>query len=257
MDLSNATATKKKPHFLPFEASPIYAGHSDSEVLWKYCESQWNEGILIDLPITSYQGLDVVETGLFHRLRQLTILAASDPSMASGPNQHAYANAVLLLERQISVAVQERMEFKNKFGAITFNQPTCLVYIPALIICYLILRSTPVRSSIYEPLVTRMEIHIHHLTSKQLFERFSPEFWFWALLFVGAASMGRPQQLYFQRIIKHICHLLDIQSWEKAKVILRGFVWADSICEGPCKAFWETLDGIEGRRIEEELDIMG
>lgn len=256
MDLSNATATREKPHFLPFEAPALYSKYCDSEALWKYCDSQWNEKILVDLPVKSYQGLDVVENRLFHRLRQLTILAASNPTMTSGPNQQTYANSVLLLERQIGVAVQERLAFKKRFGAVTFSPPTCLFYIPALIFCYMILRPMPVRSSIYEPLVVRMKNHIEHLAPRQLFDRFPPEFWFWALMFVGAASMGRPQQAYFQCLITQLCNLLEIRSWENAKVIMTEFAWADSICEKLCKAFWDTLEDVEGDRIEEGIDIM-
>jgi len=256
VDLSNATATKEKPRFLPFESPPVYTGYSDSEALWKYCDSQWNEEFLDDLPEKSYQGLDVVENRLFHRLRQLTILAASNPTMISGPNQQTYANSVLLLERQIGIAVQERLAFKKRFGAVIFSPQTCLFYIPSLIVCYMILRPTPVRSSIYELLVLRMKNNIGNLTPRQLFDRFPPKFSFWALLFVGAASMGRPQQGYFQRIIAQLCNLLDIHSWENAKAIMKEFAWADSICERPCKAFWDTLEGMEGNRIEEEVDIL-
>jgi hypothetical protein len=255
VDLSNATATKEKPHFLPFEAPPVYSKYSDSETLWKYCDSQWRGELLADLPVKSYQGLDTVETRLLHRLRQLTILAASTQFMTSGPNQQAYANSVLLLERQIGIAVQERVAFRKRFGTVTFSPSTCLFYIPALIICYMILRPTPVRSSIYEPLVMRMKIYIDHLTPRQLFNRFPPEFWFWALLFVGAASMGRLQQAYFQRLVVQLCNLLDIHSWDKAKETLKDFAWADSMCERPCKTFWDTLEGIEGNRIGEEVDM--
>jgi hypothetical protein len=256
VDLSNATATKEKPHFLPFEALPVYSQYSNSEALWKYCDSQWNEGFLGDLPKKSYQGLDVVENRLFHRLRQLTILAAFNPTMTSGPNQEGYANSVLFLERQIGVAVQERLAYKKRFGAETFSPPTCLFYIPALIFCYMILRPTPIRSSIYEPLIMRMKDHLDHLKPRQLFDRFQPEFWFWALLFVGTASKGRPQHAYFQRILAQLCNILDIHSWKNAKAILKEFAWADAICERPCKAFWDTLEGMEGNKIEEEVDVM-
>jgi len=251
VDLSNATATKEKPHFLPFEALLKYSKYSDSEALWKYCDSQWNEGFLDDVPEKSYQGLDVVENRLFHRLRQVTVLAASNPNMTTGPNQEAYAKSVLLLERQIGVAVQERLAFKKRFGAVTFSPPTCLFYIPALVFCYMILRPTPVRSSIYEPLVLRMKNHMDHLEPRQLFDRFPPKFWFWALLVVGAASMGRPQQAYFQRMMAQLCNLLDTHTWENAKMIMKEFAWADAICERPCKAFWDALYGMESNRIEE------
>jgi hypothetical protein len=251
VDLSNATATKEKPHFLPFDMPPVYFKYFNSEALWKYCDSQWNDEYLDDLPEKSYQGLDIVENRLFLRLQQLTILAASNPTMTSGPNQEAYTDAVLLLERQIGVAVQEQVAFRKRFGGVTFSPPTCLFYIPALIFCYMILRRTPIRSSIYEPLVMRMKHHIDHLKPTQLFDRFPPEFWFWALLLVGAASMGRPQQEYFQRIMAQLCNLLDIHSWGNAKDILKEFAWGDAIYERPCKAFWNTLDGMDGNKVEE------
>jgi hypothetical protein len=192
----------------------------------------------------SYEGLDVLETRLFHRLRQLTILAASDPLWTSGPKQQAYASAVLLLERQIGVAVQQRVAFRRRVGVITFTPPRCILYIPCLVFCYMILRLTPVRCSIYDPLVLRMKTYIDRMTPGQLFERFSREFWFWALLFVGAASMGRSQLAYFKRITEQLCKLLHIHSWEEAKTTLQDFAWVDSICERHCKPFWDTLEDI-------------
>jgi hypothetical protein len=67
--------------------------------------------------------------------------------------------------------------------------------------------------------------------------------------------MGRLQQAYFQRIIVQLCNLLDIHSWDKAKETLKDFAWADSMCERPCKAFWDTLDGIESNRTGEGVIV--
>jgi hypothetical protein len=193
----------------------------------------------------SYQGLDLVENSLFHRLRQLTAMIPSDPSMPNRAYQQAYINSVLLLERQIGVAVQERLAFKAKFGELAFSAPTCLFYIPSLIFCYMILRPTPVRSAIYDQLVIRMKNHIDHLTPQQIFSHFSPRFWFWGLMFVGATSMGRPEQRYLQLIMTQLCGLLGLRSWENAKVIMREFAWSDEVCERPCRAFWDALEGME------------
>src|SRR5208282_2237084 len=110
------------------------------------------------------------------------------------------------------------LAFKARFGELTLSAPTCLFYIPALIFCYMVLRPTPVRSSIYEQFLVRMKNHIDRLTPAQIFGRFTPKFWFWALMFVGAASVGRPVQQYFRRIMAQLCVVMEVRSWENARV---------------------------------------
>lgn len=245
VDLSNATAVRKKPHFLPFESPISYSTYSDSETIWKYCDTQWDQEFLFNLPMKCFQGLDMIENRLFHRLRQLTAMIPSDPFIPNRTYQQAYINSVLLLERQIGVVVQERLAFKARFGELTLTPPACLFYIPSLIFCYMILRPTPVRSSIYGQFILRMKNHIDQLAPRQVFSRFPPDFWFWAMIIAGAASMGRPEQRYFQRITVQLCGILEVYSWQSAKEIMREFAWVDPVCDRTCKAFWDALEGTE------------
>jgi hypothetical protein len=193
--------------------------------------------------VTKYEeGLDDVESRIFHRLRQLSTLLARDPSLPTGPDQKGYANAVLLLERQIGLAVQERLLFIKKFGEKPFNPPSCNLYIPAMIFCYLVFRATPVRSSIYDLIVVRMQNQLEALSPDQWWRKLPLKFWLWSLVFAGAAAMGRPQQDYLAGVTATLCTFLDLRSWDDAKTILREYAWVDSTCERPCKAFWDVLD---------------
>ncbi|KAE9375961.1 hypothetical protein N431DRAFT_481151 [Stipitochalara longipes BDJ] len=243
VDLCNASLVVERPKFAPHDHLGPEPSLSDEEALSRFLNDQWDATFVGQLPLKAFDGMDALGTSIFHRLRQMSLLLSVDQFIATGPNQQKYTRSVLLLERQINASAHGMVLNNIRHRGLPSLAPTCRTFhISGLIYLYMVLRKIPIRSSVFDSFTRRLKTAIDLLEPRQLWGHFPLEYLLWTLVIGGTASLGRPERPFFLGLASKLSKYLQLKSWEQSKAILLDFAWVESICEEPCKAFWNELE---------------
>lgn len=104
---------------------------------------------------------------------------------------------------------------------------------------YTVIRQMPPEAQIVQKLVARCRISLANLSPIELWSDFPPEFLLWVLVVVGSASVSEWERIWVGRLLMELRDRMQLGSWDDVKTILEEYVWVESRCAKPCKAFWD------------------
>jgi hypothetical protein len=239
VDLSNASAVKKKSRFVPQdllsrETYEITSAASDAFT------TSWNQqwSALFPKPVTFqiYNGMTLTEATIFHRLRQLSFIRSQVPSIQDldANALRCFTRNVLLIERHINVIVNWRNPQDSSLPL------RCMpFYTSTLAFIYVVFREIPNTSSILGNFLIRLRISLGAIGLENFCEQFSPEFLLW-LLFIGSwVAEGRSDRPWYLRALAWLTRRSGFCNWEQAKVALSGYCLVESVCEQPYRKLLE------------------
>lgn len=253
VDQVDATSNLTKPRISPYQPRTKDLNTADEEEFQTRLDAQWGPDFPSE-PVIVLEGMDNATAKLFHRVRQLSVIANSMTGLQVDPEvQIRYTGAIQLLERQINASVWSlNLNNIRQHGSATRPRQSIAVrtctrtwHCTTLIFVYTVLRKTPPTSQIVEKLVRRCKFSLVILTAEELWIHFPPKFLLWVLVVSSIASAGHADRLWFLQTLKQLQQKLALGSWEAAKTILTHFAWVEHICTRPASLIWKELDTVE------------
>ncbi|KAE8447010.1 hypothetical protein EG329_011144 [Mollisiaceae sp. DMI_Dod_QoI] len=257
-------ANMTRPRFLAVQAHKTIPANptleQEKEIITQL-DSEWGPEFMYDT-ITTFEGMDALTAKLFHRVRQMSILATRLYAMEPNPTfQRQYTEGMLLLERQVIASVwslssnnrRQRSETKAVKACTRTWHSTVLTYI------HMFLRHTHPNSRrvTVDKVAARLRYSLKILTPTELWFDFPPNFLLWVLVIAGVAAEGHPDRKWLLHLLSQLRERQELETWDKALLILKEYAWVDHLCTEPCKGFFEestvSIEENEGQR-EDAVD---
>ncbi len=245
--MSNALVTFNKPVFgSPTKWDLLYAKDPEGateEVLTDFVLEVWNNTFHLPEPMKRYEGMHNPMAGIFHGVRQLSRLLSSNPAVLCTADQQRYILSAWIIEMQTNCSSYSEGAIRVRMES---NQNLHITYwawnISIAIYNYLVFRSMPRSSSVFDILVTRLKSNLDSIDPEQLWSSFPLPLLLWILVIGGWAATDRPEYPFFLTQVSRLRRSLGLEIWEQAKLILLEYAWVEHICELPCKSFWLESD---------------
>jgi hypothetical protein len=246
VDLGHASSNLSRPRLgMHRTISPVLTVQGE-ESFNALVDSEWGPGLPGE-PITLYEGMDPLQARIFHRLKQLSLLTlAVDKPHPNPALQTTFTNGIIILEHQVcsstwsvglnqirqhGSATRHRAPAANRACARTWHI-TIVIYL------YAVLRLLPPSAQCLVKLVTRCKISLERCSPTELWCHFPQRFLLWVLLIAGSTST-ESERAWFGVLLVELRKRMQLPSWKDAKTIVQEYVWVESRCGKPCKAFWD------------------
>jgi hypothetical protein len=248
--MSNALAVSRRPRFCPYNWN---RSTREEEMTYQaLLESQWQNDCLPQIPVKQFDNFDELMTRIFHRIRQLSVLAPEYRFRVDSEVhcRSIYSTHALITERHLNGSIwgdvlnEQRHENASVDATSSVFHVTCMIYV------YLVLRELPTELVIYNKTVFRLKAVLESLDQSQSFGGLDTGFLLWVLIVGGTAALGRPERPWFVTLLTRLREVLNLGSWENAKMVLKGYAWVENSFAIYSHAFWE-----ESERMEEIVDM--